>query len=160
MSDDAQAPELPTNLVDLLDQLVLPPEPEPVSMVPQTAGWGVLLVLVLIGVAFGVWRLHAHRQRNAYRRVALAALESCKDPAEIAGVIRRCALVAYPRAEVASLIGADWLTFLDKAAGSTAFTAGPGRAIATAPFRDGGAADAALLDVARTWVRTHKPEAT
>lgn len=158
MSDAAPTVEVPTNLVDLLDQLVLPPDPEPVSMIPQTGGWIVLLLLVLIGVVLGLKRLHDHRVRNAYRVEALASLNDAEDSAAIATVLRRCALVAYPRVEVASLTGAEWLAFLDRSEGGTTFTEGPGQALATAPYRTHEAADAGLLEAARHWVRVHKAQ--
>ncbi len=160
MSEETTDVTLPTNLVDLLDQLVLPPEPEPVSMIPQTAGWAILALLAVGAGLFALFLWRGQRQRNAYRAEALAALQTGQDAASVAAVLRRCALVAYPRDEIAALSGADWLAFLDKTEGGTAFSAGPGQVLATAPYREEGEADPGLMDAARHWVRAHKGQQT
>lgn len=153
MSD---TPERPTNLVDLLDQLVLPPEPAPISMMPETVGWVILGVCALAGLVVGLWYWRQNQARNAYRDAALAALDRAgNDPAAVASVLKRCALAAYPRGEVAALSGEDWLSFLDAAVGGEAFSAGPGRALANAPYTSGDVADAALIEAARHWIRAH-----
>ncbi len=154
----SETPATPTNLVDLLDKLVLPPEPDPVSMIPQTGGWVVLGLLLLVGLGMALWFWRQHRMRNAYRVEALAALDGAKDAARVAEVLRRCALAAYPRAEVAALAGSDWLAFLDRTSGGKVFSQGPGHALADAPYRAGGQADAALIDAARHWVKAHRSE--
>ena len=146
------------NLVDLMDLLEPVPEPEPVSMMPQTAGWywlgGVFAVLVVLG-ARHLWR---HWQKNAYRRQALAELDqSTGDPTSLATLVRRTALAAFPRQDVASLHGKDWLDFLDKSYGGTAFTTGPGRDLATAPYRQE-QTSGQLKDLVRTWIRDHRGE--
>ncbi|MEM1073742.1 MAG: DUF4381 domain-containing protein [Pseudomonadota bacterium] len=159
MSENTQTAPRPTNLVDLLDQLVLPTEPAPVSMIPQTSGWVVLALLVMAGVAYGLWHWHLLRQRNAYRAVALNALETAgSDPAAIAQILRRCALAAYPRTRVAALTGEDWLTFLDRSVGGQDFRSGAGRALIAAPYQPKAAANPVLLELARDWVRGHKHE--
>ncbi|WP_118136573.1 DUF4381 domain-containing protein [Oceanicella sp. SM1341] len=147
-----------TTLVDLLDQLVPPAEPPPVSLMPQTWGWvalAVLLALLLALAARALWRRH---RANAWRRAALRLLaEAGDDPARISAILRRAALTCHPRAEVAGLTGAAWLGFLDAHGGGGAFTSGPGRALATAPY-SGAGPDPALTRAAIAWVRRHRPE--
>ena len=46
----------PTNLADLMAELIQPPEPAPISLVPQTLGWPVLLVLLVALTAFIAYR--------------------------------------------------------------------------------------------------------
>ena len=55
------------------------------------------------------------------------------------------------------LQGADWLAFLDRSYGGTAFSSGPGHVLAEAPYRpDAEAGDpAALVALVRLWVRKH-----
>ena len=62
------------NLIELLDLLQVPPEPEPVSLFPATVGWiwSGLALAVLCGWAIYRWR--ARYRANAYRRAALAEL--------------------------------------------------------------------------------------
>lgn len=144
------------NLVDLIDLLEPAPEPPPVSMMPQTAGWLWLGLVLLALAAWGVNRLAAHRRLNAYRRAALRELQAAgPDAAAIAAILRRAALAAFPRAEVAGLTGPDWLDFLDRSYGGNDFSAGPGRVLTQAPYRPC-PPDPALRELARDWITHHK----
>lgn len=146
------------NLVDLLGQLIEPAEPEPISLMPQTWGWAVLCIVVLIlAAAAGYW-LYRRYRANAYRRDALRELDVAGDnPALIAEVLRRTALAAYPRRDVASLAGDDWLDFLDAQIPEPGFRAGPGRIVATAAYRPS-SPEPLLSGLARRWVKAHRPE--
>lgn len=85
--------------------------PPPVSWMPQTWGWAVLAGL--LGLALLVWALKTWRRyrRNAYRREALRMLgdierllQTPEKHAEalhqLAEVLKRTALAAWPRAHV------------------------------------------------------------
>jgi hypothetical protein len=99
------------------------PLPAPVSYVPKTVGWlvvAVLLVLIALGCAWLAWRRH---ERSRYRREALAELARIEAKlgdagtraaalAQIAPLIKRTALAALPREQVAALSGTAWLAFL------------------------------------------------
>ena len=147
------------NLPQLIDLLEPVPEPEAISMVPQTAGWIWLALAVLAGIALAAWRFYLWRKKTAYRREALAALATCgDDPHQLADLLRRTALTAYPRAEVASLHGRDWLAFLDKTYGGNAFLDGPGQCVADTPYRRQ-VETSGLAPVVRKWIRTHRTEA-
>lgn len=101
--------------LEKLDDIVLP---QPVSWMPQTWGWLVLLLLLVALLTFMLWRRHQHYVANRYRREALAELDrleatsSAPDARAIAVLIKRVALHAWPRATTASLSGAAWLDFL------------------------------------------------
>jgi len=73
-------------------------------------------------------------------------------------ILKRAALAAWPREQVASLNGAAWLAFLDRTGRTTAFTIGPGRHLETLAFGGSTAAEdaAAVRGVARDWLR-HPP---
>jgi hypothetical protein len=145
------------NLVELLDLLEPIPEPAPVSLWPQTAGWLWLAVFVLIGLLFAVWRLVRAWRARAYRRQALTEIAaSGHDPAKIAEILRRTALSAFARTEVASLHGADWLHFLDQTYGGTGFSQGPGRVLASAPYRPT-SSESGLVALAQEWIKRHRP---
>lgn len=152
--DDQPAPQ---NLVDLLGELVEPPEPAPISMVPQTAGWTVLAAMLALAALWLAWRGWQRWHANGYRRAALADLETAgDDPAAVADILRRTALAAWPRASVAALSGTDWLRFLDTTGGTTAFTEGPGAALAGTPYRAARVAVPGLGALATNWVRRHR----
>lgn len=95
--------------------------PAPVSYWPQTWGWWVLLALLL--VAFAVWAFRAwlRWRRNAYRREALARLNTLEDLRELPELLKRVALsMPLPAEEhqrVPTLNGADWQAFLRRHGG-------------------------------------------
>jgi hypothetical protein len=153
MSDDLTG----LNLVELYDRLVVPDAPAPVSMWPQTAGWiWLMLGLVIVGSVVG-WKIAAWRQATAYRRAALAELRAAgDDPVAIAIVLRRTALSGFPREAVAGLHGAEWLAFLDGAAGKVRFDGSEaGVVLAKAPYTPQ-APHKDLSAMAETWIRTHR----
>jgi|APAra7269096613_1048513.scaffolds.fasta_scaffold00046_40 hypothetical protein len=90
--------------------------PPPVPWTPQTAGWAVLGVVLVVALLWLVWHL-VHRWRtNRYRREALAELARLPDPvaqlAVVPTLLKRCALVAWPRERTASLHGPAWTGFV------------------------------------------------
>lgn len=154
MSETAQT----TSLVDLLDQLEPVPAPPPVSMMPQTIGWLALAVIVLALITYGAWRWHLHRRATAHRRAALALLSQAGDDrATIAEILRRTALVSFPRDQVAGLTGQDWAAFLDQSYGGSGFASKAGQALLSAPY-SGSAKDAAATKLARDWITGHKAQ--
>ena len=152
--------------------------PEAVAWVPQTAGWYLLGVGVLAIVARGLYALFRHHQANRYRRTALdqlAAIEarvSASDPepaergralADLPALLKRTALGAGARRDIASLTGDAWLAYLDRAYGGTGFSDGPGRLLPTlayaspARWSDLPRADvAALIELTRIWIRRRR----
>ncbi|PYG31012.1 DUF4381 domain-containing protein [Pelagimonas varians] len=150
------------DLVQLYDQLELLDPPPPISMAPETVGWLWLAVFVTVAFGYAVWRWRKSYLAKAYRRAALAALRQAKDdPVEIASLLRRTALVAFPRSDVASLHGAQWLDFLDKAAPKVAFSGSQaGDLLSTAPYQKQqpvGPTNVDLARMARLWIETHRP---
>lgn len=146
-----------SELMDLLHEIVEPPA---IAWLPQTPGWFVLAawILTLVVIAFRHWL--AVRRRNRYRRDALDELDRMAGDggctaSEVALVVKRTALAAYPRDQVASLCGNDWAAFLCSSAGNDPVVAAGAESFATAAYRadtDG----KALLEPARRWVRVHR----
>lgn len=111
-----------------LAQLADVAQPPPPPWTPQTVGWEVLAVL-LAGVALWLASRALRRYwRNRYRRDALAELKRLelqwkKDergtPVLVAlpVLLKRCALAAWPRAQVAGLNGEAWARFIVAHAG-------------------------------------------
>ena len=143
------------NLIQLLDLLEPVPEPLPVSWMPQTAGWIWLGLAVVALILFGTRYLVARYRANRYRRAALVALDGAgADPARVATILRRTALAGFPRASVAGLTGANWLSFLDQTMQGNGFVSGPGQALTDAPYR-ATPPNPDLTALARKWVRQH-----
>jgi hypothetical protein len=145
----------PADLSRLAD-IVAPP---PVSWWPLAPGWWILGAALLAAAALLAFFAVRRYQRNAYRRAALselAVIGTVADPAAVSAVLKRAALVAYPRREVARLTGPAWLAFLDRTATTSDFTSGPASGMASgalgSPVRDGDA----LLVATRRWVQRHR----
>ena len=144
------------NLVELLDLLEPVPEPQAISLFPQTPGWIFLGILVAASIAWAAWAVHRHHRENAYRRAALSELSRCEDDtARIATVLRRSALAGYARSQVAGLTGADWLGFLNESYGGSGFSGHLGQTLLAAPYRQSGT-DPALTKLARDWITKHQ----
>ncbi|MGI9369199.1 MAG: DUF4381 domain-containing protein [Ruegeria sp.] len=153
MSDDLSS----LNLVELFDRLEPVRAPKEISMLPQTVGWIWLGAAILVLLIYGIWRWNTWRRANAYRRAALAALDKVSDdPVAISAVLRRTALVAYPRERVASLYGNSWLTFLDSVAPQARFLGSvAGDTLTRAPYHRT-PSNPDLAQKAKCWIKRHK----
>ena len=143
--------------------------PEPVDMHPQTPAWTVLFVLLGLALCTGLALAVRAYLRNAYRRAALAELDTLRSRlgpntrTEVllatAGLLKRCALAVAPREGVAALSGEAWLDFLDSRA-PRALSDEARRALSELVIRDPEALptelDTALLDGVERWVRRHR----
>lgn len=136
--------------------------PEPVPFTFESPGWYLLLALVLGIVAWLLWRGWKRWLGNAYRRSALEELAANESPARLSELLKRVALVAYPRTNVASLYGEAWLDFLDQTLGTTDFTHGSGRPLADLTYDPSAESRLSrrqkqdLLALSRRWVRRHR----
>ena len=145
----------PADLSNLHD-IVLP---APVSYWPPTPGWWILALALLAVAAILIVRLIAHYRRNAYRRVALRELDAIGPAVDsasamrISGVLKRTALVAFPREQVAGLTGPAWLAFLDRTGSTEAFSTGDLAALA---YGGSTSESSAILKAAKHWVRLHR----
>lgn len=134
-------------------------EPESISFWPLAPGWWVVAGVMLALIALLVRRSMVEYRRNAYRRDALAELALLDgDLTRLPALLKRTALGAFPRTEVASLAGEEWLHFLDTSGGTNDFTGGPGRGLITLAYTTGSTSESqqrALLACSRNWIRTH-----
>ncbi|MBM7035182.1 DUF4381 domain-containing protein [Vibrio ulleungensis] len=107
----------PQGITPLTSGLMEPSLPEPISWIPDAPGWWVVIGLLAAYVIYQLVRLYRHYQRNAYRRAAIKALSeiglNSDQVAMIPLLIRRTALYAYPREDVAPLVGQSWEEWLD-----------------------------------------------
>ncbi|WP_078083915.1 DUF4381 domain-containing protein [Microbulbifer mangrovi] len=145
-------------LSDMIAQLVPPPEPPAISMWPATPLAKGLCALLLLILLFFIWRQIQTYRANAYRRAALAEVRQSEgDAAQIAAILRRTALAAYPREEVAALTGEDWLEFLNQHYPGNAFEGEVGRELLQSPYRKATSHKPdVLVQAAQGWIRQHK----
>lgn len=151
--------------------------PSPVSWWPPAQGWWIVGAVVAYLAAVGAIRaLHAWQQAR-YRRDALRELRSIertaatadKRPAairQLGELLKRTALSAWPRAQVASLSGPTWWSFLDRTGDIHAFVeADVGAAIEQATYDDhfsatvDGRKFTELAVTVENWIRRHRREA-
>lgn len=149
----------PADLSNLRD-IVLPPT---VSYWPPAPGWWIVAAALLALLALFFARQLIRHRHDAYRRAALKELAALPAPLDAEGaqslsaILKRAALVAFPRAEVAGLTGIAWLRFLDTTGRMQAFESGPA---APLPQIALGASvpsdDRAIRNAARDWIRRHR----
>lgn len=158
-------------LPDLADIVM----PSPPSWFPGTEGWLVLAVVVFALASWLAWRGWRHWRANRYRREALAELARLRADLHEEGaararalmalsvLLKRCALAAWPRVEVAGLAGEAWHAFLRAHAGKAADAMAPLQALIDAEYRDASvlaAWPAARADevamACRRWIAGHR----
>lgn len=161
--------EDPTSLDNLHDILM----PDPVPWWPPAPGWWWVTGFAALAFSILLVRGFIRWQHNRYRREALGVLSgleaAMQDPArrpaallELAGVLKRTALTAYPREQVASLTGPAWFSFLDDTGRETRFSKGIGETIEhavhdprTVAALDQGRTDELVAQV-RQWITSHR----
>jgi GAF domain-containing protein len=145
------------------------PTPREVSLWPQTWTARIAIILLLAALIAAAWHFIRHYRANRYRREALAELTriargpaaatSSKELAtQLSLLLKRTALAAFPREQVASLSGAAWLGFLDRTSDATEFSRGVGQWLARAsysPEEPGADQLAALVELTRRWIGRH-----
>jgi hypothetical protein len=161
----------PTSL-DLLHDIVAPP---PAPWWPPAPGWYWVLGFLLCTLLLLLLRALARRQHNRYRREALAEvarLESALgEPTirsaalmELAEILKRAALTALPREQVADLVGSAWFELLDRMGWTTDFSRGSGALLERTAYdmRAAAALDEPeareLLSTVRRWIVDHRVE--
>ena len=104
--------------VPSIEQLTELSLPAPVSYWPQTWGWGVLLGVLVVALLVLAGRKWLRWRRDAYRREALARLDTLKDLRELPELLKRVALsMPLPMEEqqrIPTLRGVEWQAFLQR----------------------------------------------
>lgn len=128
-----------------LAPLVEFPLPAAPPLWPQTPADHVLLVAVAACVLVGAWRWLRRRRANRYRREAMAEWHAIDRRLGLAGagpelvsletLLRRVALVAFPRARVAALSGREWRDFLNHSGDGQSFAGPAGIRLTEAAYR-------------------------
>ena len=89
-------------------------EPAPPPLWPPAPAVWILGGLLLAGAAILLYQWRRRRRENAYRRAGLALLDQAGSVHEVSVLLKRVALAAFPRSQVASLWGEDWVGFLHR----------------------------------------------
>jgi len=132
-------------------------QPPPPSWMPQTAGWYALLVLLCVFAIWLVARAVARWMSNRYRREALRHLQNA-DATQFSALLKCTAMTVWPREDVASLSGQEWLKFLSASSRLDEFNSAPGNLIEDAAITAkpiNAADEQRLRQLASEWVRAH-----
>ena len=147
-----------------LHDIVLPPPP---GWWPLAPGWYFLAAVLLLMVAWWGYRRWQRYRTDCYRRAALAELcliEQSLEPEAIyalPALIKRTAMQAWSREEVAALSQEAWYRFLDSHCPDRPFEGEVGDLLLTLAYRPVhiGADEAQrLIESCRTWIQRHRVE--
>ena len=160
----------PASLQNLND-IVLP---EAVDWWPLASGWYFLLGLLLITLTWFIYTSIKHRINNRYRRTALHQLQLLAQEVnktdkrdsvlrQIPILLKRTALTAYPRRQLASLTGKNWHDFLNSKVGTPPFTESICNSLDSISYSVGNLdkvdveATSELLKACKHWLKHHQP---
>jgi hypothetical protein len=160
----------PASLQNLND-IVLP---EAAGWWPLASGWYFLLGLLLIILGWFIYTSIQHRIKNRYRRAALHQLQLLAQDInktdkrdsvlrQIPILLKRTALTAYPRRQLASLTGKSWHDFLNSKVGTPSFTESSCSSLDNISYSVGNLdkvdaeATSELLKACKHWLKHHQP---
>ncbi len=139
--------------------------PESVGVWPLSTATWVLLCLLLLSLVVLGWQLLVLWWANTYRRAALRELNTLSPDSHglhrALEILKRTALVAFPRSEVARLSGEKWVAWLNNAAGDATFTGATAELLAADVYRKELPREndlTLMFKQARKWIRTHRAE--
>ncbi|MEA1890759.1 MAG: DUF4381 domain-containing protein [Pseudomonadota bacterium] len=138
----------------------LPASPE---FWPPAPGWWIVALLAVAILCWLAIRLISFwRRKRAQREIFLLLDDLSKTVtddqipeflASVSTLLRRVALLKYPRKEVAALTGKGWLSFLDMHGGEGDFVNGAGSVLEAGPYMHKSNVDKeGLLQLARKWI--------
>lgn len=141
--------------------------PEPISWWPMAPGWYFLILFVVLSVIFLLYILCRRYVRGRAKREALQLLanynqayqqdgNSQLSSTDISELLRRVALVYFPREMVAGLQGEAWLAFLNKTAKGIDFNS-VRTCLLEAPYQTGKNMDLKPLFIcAEKWIKQRR----
>ncbi|ARM34226.1 DUF4381 domain-containing protein [Legionella longbeachae] len=141
--------------------------PTPIGWWPLAPGWYVVIALmVLIFIFVFYWIYKNHRNAKAKNCALILLMNYQKEyekehnvaltSARISELLRRVALVYYPRGEVASLHGENWLRFLNATGKGIDFNLVKDMLL-DAPFKTGQTMDLSpLFKTAQLWIKQRR----
>jgi len=140
--------------------------PEAVSWWPQTVGWKILGLALCALLLFGAGKCLLHWWHNRYRREALARLRGLANrvalgltTSDINQLLKLTALVPFPREQVASLSGQEWVEFLNGQCAVAPFSPEQQSLLAVGTYQSAVLDESrgrALLGACATWVSEHR----
>jgi len=158
-------------LIHGIDEIIVP---DSVSWWPSAPGWQALGVIIILLLIVQATRWAKRWWRNRYRSEALRQLAPVHRQAggqlqDVVAVlpyyIKVTALQAYPREDVASLSGDDWLAFLDANYSGPFFSKGAGKKLLSVSYLPreqwqlNDKESETLIKMSRQWIARHRQAA-
>jgi hypothetical protein len=158
-------------LIHGIDEIIVP---DAISWWPSAPGWQVLGVIIVFLLIARATRWVKQWWRNRYRREVLRQLERLQQQAgaqlqDVVAIlpyfIKVTALQAYPRVDVASLSGADWLAFLDAHYSGPSFAGDTGKKLLSVSYLPrerwhlNDMESNTLIEMSRQWIAGHRQAA-
>jgi len=164
------------NQADPLAELRDLASPDAISLWPLAPGWWILAVLVLACIYFLSRKVQRTRRARAYQREAINEISAYwqqyldkQNVSEylqnLANLMKRTALSAYPNSNAASTSGDTWLAFLDSTLPETGsdnrFQSEIGQLLITGPYRKHTDTNPSELHaLAEHWLRSHTSQSS
>lgn len=143
--------------------------PEPVSLIPSTPGWWILLFALIGLLSRTLWRRRQRYLRDSYRREALRQLAAIKQRLaagaldsvrELAPLLRATAIAAFGREQVSGLQGEAYAKVLAGfSPGQDSLPVTDLQRLAYAPLEKLDSIDTqVLITELERWIQQHKRE--
>ena len=156
-----QAPELPLRDIHI---------PDAISWWPLAVGWWALAILIPLCL-YLLFRLYRRLTRKTALKSAKKQLQQLNQNQQLSkqeklvalsSLMRRIAISLYPRSEVASLTGEDWLNFLDQSIPVRSFNSDIGWLLTNALYNpaDNSHYLSPLFNLCETWLNAQKEPKT
>ena len=144
--------------------------PPAISWWPPAIGWWVLALLIPLCFYLS-YRLYKHLTRKTALKSAKKHLKLLRENQQISkqeklvalsSLMRRTAVSLYPRTEVASLTGEDWLNFLDESVANRGFNSDTGWLFTDALYSQNTDTQylAPLVNLCESWLNAQKEPKT
>lgn len=134
-------------------------EPPAVSSWPWAPGWWIVVAVSVTGLAVLGYKALVAWRANAYRREALRELQVATTASDVSTILKRTALSAWPRSQVASLTGTAWCEWLQNT-GPADLSASVREQLTNGLYREDRANIQSLSTFAAMWIRTHNTDET
>lgn len=130
--------------------------PEPISWWPLAPGWWILLGVVILLLCALIYSVYLWRSKRVLRQLQheLQQLkrtyqkngDTAQTIKQLSVLLRRAGISYFPRHDVASLTGDNWLNFLDEISHGKDFSKGIGKVIRSGPYQRAQAIDSKQLE--------------
>ena len=141
--------------------------PEAIGYWPPAIGWWLLAGCLLTGILLTSYFTLRYRRKNRYRRQGLKLAQQLYKSYETHGnrrqyahdcnrLLKKLALHAFPRQDIARLNGKDWLDFLYRSSGNTQFQQAAAAALGSGRFNPDQEPDVRqLYPLTISWIKKH-----